>query len=220
MIHPATELRFVNPEIGLGVFAREAIPKGTIVWTLCRLDIVLTPHEAAALPAPYQPVLDRYAYTDWEGRVVLCWDHGRYINHSCDPVMVGIGNEIEIAVRDIAAGDQLTCEYATLYPTVPMECRCGSSGCRGGVGPDDLVALWSELDRKGAAALTSARSVPQPLLPFVRDTRRFLDWVDGRADPPSFGTVARQGSYARSELDDRRRREGEEVQRPPGGYSA
>ena len=112
MIHPATELRFVSPEIGLGVFAREAIPKGTIVWTLCRLDIVLTPHEAAALPAPYQPILDRYAYTDWEGRVVLCWDHGRYINHSCDPVMVGIGNEIEIAVRDIAAGDQLTCEYA------------------------------------------------------------------------------------------------------------
>ena len=116
MIHPATELRFVSPEIGLGVFALEAIPKGTIVWTLCRLDIVLTPHEAAALPAPYQPILDRYAYTDWEGRIVLCWDHGRYINHSCDPVMIGIGNEIEIAVRDIAAGDQLTCEYATLYP--------------------------------------------------------------------------------------------------------
>ena len=94
--------------------------------------------------------------------------------------------EWEIAVRDIAAGDQLTCEYATLYPTVPMECRCGSPGCRGGVGLDDLVALWPELDRKGAAALTSARSVPQPLLPFVRDAGRFLDWVDGRADRPSF----------------------------------
>ena len=81
--------------------------KGTIVWTLCRLDIVLTPYEAATLSAPYQPIVDRYAYTDWEGRVVLCWEHGRYINHSCDPVMVGIGNEIEIAVRDIAAGDEL-----------------------------------------------------------------------------------------------------------------
>jgi hypothetical protein len=205
MIHPATELRFASPEIGLGVFAREAIPKGTIMWTLCRLDIVMAPHQAAALPALYQPILDRYAYADWDGRVVLCWDHGRYINHSCDPVMVGIGSEIEIAVRDIAAGDQITCEYATLYPTAPMECRCGSPGCRGGVGLDDLVALWPELDRKGAAALTSARSVPQPLLPFVRDAGRFLDWVDGRADPPSFGTVARQVSYARSGLDDPRR---------------
>ena len=109
----------------------------------------------------------------------------RYINHSCDPVMVAIGNEIEIAVRDIAAGDQLTCEYATLYPTAMMECRCGSSGCRGGVGLDDLAALLPELDRKGATALTSARSVPQPLLPFVRDAGRFLDWVDGRADRPN-----------------------------------
>lgn len=32
MIHPDTELRFINPEIGYGVFATQFIPRGTITW--------------------------------------------------------------------------------------------------------------------------------------------------------------------------------------------
>lgn len=183
MIHPATELRPVSPQIGVGVFAREPIPRGTALWVLCRLDIVMDPGAAAAMPAAYQPILDRYAYTDWEGRLILCWDHGRYVNHSCDPVMVAVGNEMEIAVRDIAAGEQLTCDYATLYPTTGMDCLCGSARCRGHVGVDDLTALAPELDRKVAAAIPHARNVPQPLLPFMRDDRS-RDWLEGRMAPP------------------------------------
>jgi hypothetical protein len=34
MIHPWTELRFINDSIGYGVFATQFIPKGTIVWAL------------------------------------------------------------------------------------------------------------------------------------------------------------------------------------------
>jgi hypothetical protein len=185
MIHPATELRFVNSEIGLGVFAREPIAKGTILWTLCALDIVLDPRAAAAMPAPYQPIFDRYAYTDWEGRLILCWDHGRYVNHSCDPVMVAVGNEVEIAVRDVAEGDQLTCDYATLYPTTAMSCSCGSAQCRGSVGVDDLALRGPDLDRMVADAVHHARRVPQPLLPFTREPQRFWDWVDGRTALPN-----------------------------------
>ncbi len=185
MIHPATKLLFVNSDVGYGVFARETIPCGTILWVLCRLDIVLTPAEAAAFPPPYQPILHRYAFTDGRGRVVLCWDHGRYVNHSCEPAMLGVGNDIEIAVRDIAAGEELTCEYATLNPTEPMPCRCGAANCRGVVGCDDLLTLWPDIDRRVAAALPGARLVPQPLLAFARNVESFWQWVDGEAPLPS-----------------------------------
>ena len=51
MVHPHTELRFVNPLIGWGVFATRLIPQGTIVWALDALDQRFTPEQAAALPA-------------------------------------------------------------------------------------------------------------------------------------------------------------------------
>ncbi len=185
MIHPAAELRFVSPEIGYGVFAREPIPKGTILWVLCRLDIIFSPADAAAFPPAYQPILERYAYTDAAGQVILCWDHGRYLNHSCDPTMLGVGGAIEIAVRDVAAGDEITCEYATLNLSEPMQCRCGAPGCRGLIDSADLSRLCSDLDRRVEAALACARAVPQPLLAYVQDPGRFWAWADGREPVPS-----------------------------------
>ncbi len=185
MIHPATELRFISEEIGYGVFAREPIPRGTILWVLCRLDMIFTPKEVAAFPPPYQPVLEQYSYIDAEGRVILCWDHGRYVNHSCEPAMLAVGGDFEIAVRDIAADEQVTCEYGHLNLIEPMACRCGAPRCRGLVASGDVLTLWPDLDRRTAIALPNARKVLQPLLPFARDASQFWDWVDGRARPPS-----------------------------------
>jgi hypothetical protein len=51
MVHPHTELRFVSPQIGWGVFATRLIPRGTIVWALDSLDQRFTPDQVAALPA-------------------------------------------------------------------------------------------------------------------------------------------------------------------------
>ncbi len=188
MIHPAAELRFVNSKIGYGVFAREPILKGTVVWVLCQLDMIFTRAEAAAFPPPYQPILERFAYTDAQNQLILCWDHGRYVNHSCDPVMVDVGNTFEIAVRDIAVGEELTCEYATLNLSEPMECRCGAPGCRRRIGSTDLSTLWRDLDRRVEAALPHARGVRQPLLPYTKDAEQFWAWVDGREPPPSCRT--------------------------------
>lgn len=185
MIHPATELRFVSPEIGYGVFAREPIPRGTIVWVLCRLDLIFTADQVSAFPPAYQPIFDRYAYSDAAGRHILCWDAARYINHSCDPAMLGVGDQVEIAVRDIAAGEELTCEYANLNLTEPMPCRCGAPNCRGTIGGDDVLTLWPDLDRRVAAALGHARGVPQPLLAFARDPDGFWAHADGRVPVPS-----------------------------------
>ena len=67
---------------------------------------------------------------DWPGR------HG---NHSCDPNL-GMAGQCEIiAMRDIAAGEELTIDYAlhSAQAGWTMVCRCGSSRCRGTIRGDD-----------------------------------------------------------------------------------
>lgn len=185
MIHPDTELRLIDDHIGYGVVASRPIPRGTIVWTLCRFDRIYTAAEAAALPAPYRALVEKFGYIDSAGRYVLCWDLGRYVNHGCEPAMLGLGADHEIAVRDIAAGEHLTCEYGGLNLTAKLACRCGAPTCRGTIGGDDVLALWQEWDARVAAVLPLAARVAQPLLPFVQEPETLDDWVHGRSPLPT-----------------------------------
>jgi hypothetical protein len=70
-----------------------------------------------------------------------------FLNHSCEP-NVGIqGQIVFVAMRDIAPGEELTLDYATIdQDSEPMVCRCGASSCRGLVTPQDWQKV--ELQRK------------------------------------------------------------------------
>ena len=54
-----------------------------------------------------------------------------YLNHSCDPNVGVAGNVVFVAMRDIAAGEELTIDYAMIddHPGV-LACRCGAANCR------------------------------------------------------------------------------------------
>ena len=163
MVHPHTELRFVSPAIGFGVFATQPIPRGTITWALDRLDQHFTPEQRAALPAYAQEQLEKYSYVDGRGRHVLCLDPARFFNHSCASNCLSVGYDFEIAVRDIAAGEELTDDYGTLNPSEPFACACGVPACRRWVLPDDAArqgAHWNDLARD---AFFLIPTVPQPL---------------------------------------------------------
>lgn len=57
---------------------------------------------------------------------------GRYINHSCDP-NAGLREDLEmIALRDIAAGEEVLFDYSTTMSerSWTMPCQCGSELCR------------------------------------------------------------------------------------------
>ena len=82
MIHPHTELKFINNEVGYGVVAKEFIPKGTITWVLDKLDREFTPSYFEELEPIYQNILDTYTYRNNKGNYVLCWDHGRYVDRA------------------------------------------------------------------------------------------------------------------------------------------
>ncbi len=65
---------------------------------------------------------------------------GDMINHSCDPNCGMRGDIIVVAMRDIAAGEELTYDYAMSdasdYDEFP--CRCGAATCRGTVRGSDF----------------------------------------------------------------------------------
>jgi SET domain-containing protein len=61
-------------------------------------------------------------------------NHFRYVNHSCAPntFMRLIRGRVEFyALRPIAPGEELTCNYGETHHDGTLPCRCGSSQCRG-----------------------------------------------------------------------------------------
>jgi len=63
-VHPDTELRFVSPAIGWGVFATRDIPTGTITWALDVLDQHLSDEDIRRLPDYDRELVEKYAYID------------------------------------------------------------------------------------------------------------------------------------------------------------
>ena len=57
-----------------------------------------------------------------------------YLNHSCDPNVGLQGQIVFVALRDIAADDELTTDYAMMDDEDwTMACACGARLCRGTV---------------------------------------------------------------------------------------
>jgi hypothetical protein len=163
MLHPHTELRFVDDVIGYGVFATRPLPAGTITWALDALDLVLDDAAVAALGPTYAGVLDRYTYLDRDGHHVLCWDTAKYMNHHCEATCMSPGLDFEIALRHIEPGEQLTTDYASLNLEEDFTCSCASPHCRRVVRPGDWDRLAGEWDSRLSAAFGGIRTAPQPL---------------------------------------------------------
>lgn len=54
-----------------------------------------------------------------------------FLNHSCEPNVGFAGNVVLVAMRDIAAGEELTTDYALFDASDDeMPCHCGAAGCR------------------------------------------------------------------------------------------
>jgi hypothetical protein len=70
-----------------------------------------------------------------------------YINHSCEPNAGMSGQLVIVAMRDIAAGEEITIDYAMCDGSAFDEfpCACGSRFCRGEVTGNDWrrPELWS-----------------------------------------------------------------------------
>ncbi|MET0638572.1 MAG: SET domain-containing protein [Hyphomicrobium sp.] len=118
---------------GIGLFAAEDIPKGTVTWRfMADFDRLLTQDAIDALPEPaHSSLLDHVYLNDATGQFVLCADNARFMNHASDPNTEGVHEAgavegYDIATRDIRAGEEMTCDYRTFDGHV--ERKLGGAG--------------------------------------------------------------------------------------------
>lgn len=73
-----------------------------------------------------------------------------FINHSCDPNLGIQVRTVFVAMRDIAAGEELTFDWA-MEDTVtePTACHCGSALCRGTIAGGDWRQLELQMRYRG-----------------------------------------------------------------------
>jgi hypothetical protein len=169
MIHPHTELRFINEEIGYGVVATRFIPRGTITWVRDDLDQKFLPAQVDQMAPLYREIVAKYCFVDAKGDFVLCWDLARYMNHSCAPNCRSAGYDFELAVRDIHPGEELTDDYGSLNLEYDFICRCHTPVCRETILPGDLLRYASLWDQIVAASFRFIPTVPQSLWSLVRE---------------------------------------------------
>jgi hypothetical protein len=169
MIHPDTEVKYINDQIGCGIFATAFIPKGTIVFVKDPLDIEVTETQYAVMPGPVRQVVDKYSYIDENGIRIVSWDNAKYINHRCDCNSINTGYGFEIAIKDIFPGDELTDDYGLFNLDCEFEVSCGCDNCRGVIRGDDLERYHEVWDSWIIESLKQVRSVEQPLWYLVDD---------------------------------------------------
>lgn len=166
MIHPHTELKFINDEVGHGVVATKFIPAGTITWVLDKLDRQFTPQQFQKMNELYQHILETYSFRNNHGNFVLCWDHGRFVNHSFKSNCLSTSYDFEIAIRDIQEGEQLTDDYGYLNISTPF--KAANEGTkRKMVYPNDLEKYYPVWDRLLSENFNKIPAVAQPLAPLL-----------------------------------------------------
>jgi SET domain-containing protein len=117
---------------GRGLYAVEPIAKGEVVAikgghlvdtaTMRRLPETLQNSEIQIAAGVHLVALEEEEYEP----VML------FLNHSCEPNLGVDGNIVFVAMRDIAAGEELTTDYALFDDCDDaMTCQCGTPSCRG-----------------------------------------------------------------------------------------
>ena len=116
---------------GRGLIAREPITAGEVLAV--KGGHIMSREMYRALPGRLQQTDiqitdDLYvaALHDDEYEAVML-----FLNHSCEPNAGFAGNVVLVAMRDVAAGEELVTDYALFdQGDGVMECRCGAASCR------------------------------------------------------------------------------------------
>jgi len=110
---------FVAPSAihGLGLFARESVPRGTLVWKFDpRVDQLLSAATVEALPAAAREFVETYGSRLSEDLYLLCGDNARFVNHALGDTaaIASVTARLDaddVALRDLSAGEEITEDY-------------------------------------------------------------------------------------------------------------
>lgn len=155
---------------GRGLFAKRKIPEGTIVYRIKNDIRVYSKNQYNKFSKRYRKVLEKFANEDNNGTIIYHIDGAKYGNHSCHPNCHELSSGhayMDITLRDIGEGEEMTWDYATLIPSwkKSIKCNCGSKNCRKKilrVPPNSRITKKLKLRTK--IAEKNCLKVKQPLL--------------------------------------------------------
>lgn len=145
MLHVAIQRARSSHIHGTGLIANEPIQVGEIIWRRDSHMQTFTLQEIQLWPQQEQDTFFWFAFQCDAETFIYTLDDDGYMNHSCDPNTWWLDDETLIARQDIAAGEEVTYDYATTEISVPyqMNCRCKAQNCRGVIThADHLNPSW------------------------------------------------------------------------------
>lgn len=152
---------------GRGLFAKEFVPKGTIVFFECQQCRRISNSTFVLLPEEEKAYVLEYGYAKSDGSYLLPCDEIIYLNHSCNANILDSGRGFDIVVRDIAEDEEATYDYRIFSEGTELDfpCRCGEDVCCGIVRcehapSEELACFWKE---RIDSAMKNMNSVQQPL---------------------------------------------------------
>lgn len=151
-LHPHIEKRWINDQIGYGLFAVKFIKKGETLSVIS--GAIMPKAEIALISQKFIEHLEKYSIEIDDDLILYPTDtlnNVFYMNHSCNPNAGNSDPYALIAMRDINAGEQITYDYATtdandIFERGEMNCFCGAANCRLIITGDDWMK--SELQEK------------------------------------------------------------------------
>ncbi len=146
---------------GHGVYAEHAIAKGTRIIEYVGEKIPTaegTRREQLTPGHTFIFILDEQF--DIDGSVG--GNDSKFINHSCSPnaeIEYADGKIWIVASRDIAAGEELTYDYAFDANEPPAPCKCNSKDCKGYINEyanpqqkEEKLAQFTHIARRGTSS--------------------------------------------------------------------
>jgi hypothetical protein len=138
MVHPDTYIK-PTPK-GLGLFAKRRFERGSIIWIADDADVKIPLADYLSIDSFQQRKLNVYSYLGYQNRVIVPWDEGKYVNHSCAPNSTGLldFDNISIALRTIEADEEIVEDYGSYVGHFEsFTCACQAPTCRGFVTGDE-----------------------------------------------------------------------------------
>lgn len=163
MIHPDTYVK-LTPK-GLSLFAKRSFKKGEILWIVDDFDLKIGLPDYQKIQELQRKTLDRFSYLDYKSRVIIPWDEGKYVNHSCAPNSTGLleFDNISVALRSIRKDEEIVEDYYCYFGHFEeFRCLCGAPNCRGMVREQNTYDEGLRLSLKDVASIIFSQ--PQPLL--------------------------------------------------------
>jgi uncharacterized protein len=163
VIHPDTYIS-KTPK-GMGVFAKRKFNRGEILWIADDFDVKIPLQTYEKLDMIQKAKFNIYSYLDYDKRVIVPWDEGKYVNHSCAPNSTGVlqYDNISVALHDIEKDEEIVEDYYSYYGHFEtFTCHCGAPNCRHQIKRDETYDADLRLNLEDVAGLILGQ--PQYLL--------------------------------------------------------